>query len=179
MILKEEPAHRMNYMKLLKLLTISERESLRSSGRMITGDRIAALPRGPLPSRIYDLIKGTDIESPQWSTFFDRRNYEIELRVDPGNGLLSKWEIDLLQDVTRRYADKDEWDMVEITHLLPEWKKNKPPEGSRCDISVKDILEGVGYAAGEADQIIEEAATETGLDMFFAEHDACNSEIGS
>ena len=107
-ILRQEPGRRINYMKLLKLLEIAERESLRDTGNMITGDRLVAMDRGPLPSNVYNLIKGEHIGVPHWDTFIDRERYHVALRRNPGVSRLSRFEIEKLQQVTTRHENDDE-----------------------------------------------------------------------
>lgn len=57
-LLRRETCREMNYMRLLKVLYLADRESIRESGAPITGDKIAAMERGPVLSGVFDLIKG-------------------------------------------------------------------------------------------------------------------------
>lgn len=142
-LLQQSTGRRMNYMRLLKLLYIADRESLRDNGRPLTGDRAVAMRRGPLPTVVYSLIRGHHIEAPRWNGYFRRTGFEISLAKDPGVGELSRYELEKLEEITRRYRDKDEWDMVEVTHEFPEWIKNDPGDSSR-PIPFEDILNAVG-----------------------------------
>jgi len=49
---------RIDYLRLLKLLHIADREWLAETGESITGDRAYAMKYGPVLSSIYDLVKG-------------------------------------------------------------------------------------------------------------------------
>lgn len=169
-ILQEERLHRMNYMKLLKLIAICEREFIRESGKMIVGDLMVAMERGPLPSRIYSLIRGEDPCSPDWSQFFERDRYELSMLKNPGIGSLSRREVEKLQEVTRRHASDDEWTMVTLTHEFPEWQKNKPKKGSCEEIPQRDIIEAVG---ADAAAIIERAQKDAMFDDFFPGNPPC------
>ena len=60
----------MNSMRLLKLLYIADRESLRETGRPITGGPVIAMERGPVLKEVYDLILGQHREMPLWAQFF-------------------------------------------------------------------------------------------------------------
>ena len=62
---------------------------------------------------------------------------------DPGTSLLSKFIVQKLDEVALRYEQCDEWEMVEITHRLPEWQRNDPGESSK-EIPLAHILEAVG-----------------------------------
>lgn len=166
-LLRREPSRRMNYMRLLKLLYIADRECLKQSGRPITGDAVVAMKRGPVLSRTYGVIKGEDILAPEWSAFVRRDRYEVELVGDPGVAELSRFEIGILQRVAETYADRDEWDMVEITHGFDEWKKNDPGDASK-PIPLEDIVEAVGRAA-DLDSIKQDAKDEAASDRVFGQ----------
>lgn len=178
-ILRQEPGGRINYMKLLKLLEIAERESLRHSGTTITGDRLVAMERGPLPSNIYDLIKGEHISLQRWETFICREGYHVALRENPGVSRLSRFEIETLQEVATRHANHDEWEMVKITHEFEEWTKNKPDSGSSRDIPIRDVLLAVGKSEEEADAILSEADAQQQMDQFFSRNGACGRRMPS
>ena len=57
-LLRKECSKRMNYMKLLKLLYICDRECIKNHNRPITGDRVVAMKRGPVLSHLYANIPG-------------------------------------------------------------------------------------------------------------------------
>ncbi len=161
-LLRREPHREMNYMRLLKVLYIADRESIRLSGRPITGDRFVAMQRGPVLSSVLDLIKGQEclpLEEQQWmddwQECIERVDYSVQLARDPRQGALSRFEIDILERVAEEHRGKDEWEMVEFTHTLPEWIKNNPGDSAR-PIPIEDVLEAVGRADDLAD--IEEDA---------------------
>jgi len=130
-LLKSAPARRMNYMRLLKLLYIAEREILAERAHPLTGDSVLAMERGPVLSRTYSLILGGDSkDSSKWKEFINKDHYDVVLLNDPGTSHLTKAILFKLAEVTERYQDKDEWDMVEESHLLPEWRRVFP-EGSK------------------------------------------------
>jgi uncharacterized phage-associated protein len=118
----------MSYLRVLKVLYLADRESLKETGRPITGDRVVAMEHGPVLSSVYDLIKGEHLGWPVWSGFLPKKGYRFELLQDPGNGTLSRYEIGTLRELTERYSEKNEWDMVEIVHALDMWERNDPGE---------------------------------------------------
>lgn len=172
-ILREEHDHRMNYMKLLKLISIAERETLKETGAMITGDIIIAMEHGPLPSRIYDLIRGIPLGVSSWDKFIERHNFDVALVANPGVGKLSRFEISKLREVVSRYARYNERAMAHITHDFPEWIKNEPRKGSSAPIPTEDILDAVGRRA-DAKSIIREANEQRRIDVFFTRMNACS-----
>ena len=57
-LLRSSQHGRMGRLRLLKLLYIADRESLRETGRPIVGTKLVAMDLGPVHSEVYDLIKG-------------------------------------------------------------------------------------------------------------------------
>ena len=152
-------------MRLIKLLYIADRNSLRETGRSITGDRVVAMRRGPVLSRVLNLIKDQDIRSAEWRSFVETDGYHVRLVNDPGNGELCPYEIDTLHAVWEQYRSKDEWDMVEETHNFPEWAKNDPGLSSK-PIPLSDILEAIGRSA-DIERIEREARQAASFDELF------------
>jgi uncharacterized phage-associated protein len=145
-LLRRESSRQMNYMRLVKVLYMADRESLKARGEPITGDRFAALERGPVLSEVLDLIKGSHLRSPEWGEFIRRDEFDVVLARDPGVTHLSRFEVELLERVAEENRAYDEWDMVKITHQFPEWRKNDPGKARKW-IPLKDILEAVGRPA--------------------------------
>jgi len=154
-LLRCDGVKRMNYMRLLKLLYMADRESLHETGRPIIGGSVIAMERGPVPEEVYDLIRGQHRDMPFWDTFFRKERYDLVLLCEPDVGKLSKYEINKLQVVAKKHEDMDEWDLVQITHDLPEWKQNDPG-GSSKPIPLADILEAVGRGS-DIDELSREA----------------------
>src|SRR5437879_4780475 len=83
-LLEREPGERMNYMRLLKLLYLADRESLKDRGRPICGSPAFAMERGPVLGTVLDLIKGLDPDSDRWAEFIRKDHYDVELEKSPG-----------------------------------------------------------------------------------------------
>jgi uncharacterized phage-associated protein len=145
-LLEYEKSRRMSSMRLLKLLYVADRESLAETGRPITGDHAVAMKRGPVLSRIYDLIRGQATRAGEWDRFVHTDRYEVELVADPGRGELSKGEVAKLLAVSQRYRDLDEWELSDLTHEFAEWKKHFPGGEGRGDIPWEDALAAQGRA---------------------------------
>jgi uncharacterized phage-associated protein len=154
-LFRADRVKRMNYMRLLKLLYIADRESLQETGRPITGGAIVAMERGPVLEEVYDLIRGQHREMPLWSEFLQKDRYDLQLLKDPDVGKLSRFEIAKLQQLAKRYEDDDEWALSRLTHDFPEWQKNNPDKGYR-PIPMKDLLEALGQGDA-AEEIAQDA----------------------
>src|SRR5487761_1401852 len=169
-LLRGEPAHRMNHMRLLKVLYIAEREALRESSQPITGSRVVAMKRGPVLDDVFRLIRGQHLATPRWAECVRIDNYHLEMFHDPGVGRLSRFVTEKLEEVARRYQANDECDMVEIARQLPEWRRNDPGDGCR-DIPLEHILEAVGRGADFA-KIVERAQMDARAAAFFRDSES-------
>src|SRR5208283_5844116 len=79
---------RMNYMKLIKLLYLLDRSALLTWGRPVTTDRYVSMDRGPVVSRILNLIR--EEPEPGTASFWRRhisgcKAYSVQLVSDPGS----------------------------------------------------------------------------------------------
>jgi len=78
-VLLERAGGRMEYLRLLKLLYIADREMIAQELSPITGDRVVAMKNGPVLSQVYDLIKGTAAKSGEWSCYVSTVNYVVAM----------------------------------------------------------------------------------------------------
>lgn len=160
-VLRMARGKRMRYIRLLKLLYIADRVSLGETGRPITGDRLVAMPHGPVLSRVYNCIKGEYPDQLEWDRFFlTEEPFDIRMRRIPGVGELCRYEIEVLQRVTRDRVLKDDWQVVEETHEFEEWID--PGDTSR-PIRYRDVLNAVGRTE-EAERLLAEARADEALD---------------
>ncbi len=137
----------LEYLSLLKLLYLVDRESVKDRGRPVTGDVAVALRNGPVLSGIYDLITfNNPRDLPLWTKFLTKDEYDLLLNEDPGIDQLSPYEIRKLEEVAKAHEKYGWREMVRITHNLPEWRKNDPDKfGLRMKpIPLEDIFEAVG-----------------------------------
>ena len=149
----------LNYTKLIKLLYLADKESLKESLQTITGDAYVSMDNGPVLSKLYDLIKGKynkkDIQE-RWNNYFLKDGHELKAIVPQiPQDELSAFERKILDQVYERYRNCDVWDLVAYVHKnCPEWKD---PEGSSIPIKPEEILESIGKTPEEIDWMIAEA----------------------
>ncbi|MBX9678954.1 MAG: SocA family protein [Gemmataceae bacterium] len=160
-LFREDGVQSMNYMRLLKLLYIADREAILETEQPIVGGPFIAMERGPVLEEVYDLIRGQHTDMPLWGDFLETKRYNIELIQKPDVKKLSRYEIKKLQDVSRRYIFQDEWDLAKITHEFPEWIKNNPGSSSR-KIPLDDILDALEIAESKA-AIVADTQESAGL----------------
>ena len=161
---------KMNYMKLIKLLYIIDREALARWGAPVSTDHYVSMKRGPVLSRVLDLInEGRDPNktlSPWHDLISKPQGYDVALvAIDPPDDELSAAEEQLIQEVQREHRERSEWQMVEFVHQFAEWQD---PGDSSSPIDYREILEAVGKTPEEVEQIESELAAGFQLDKLFA-----------
>jgi uncharacterized phage-associated protein len=149
---------RMNYMKLIKLLYMLDREALLSWGRPVTFDTYFSMRLGPVLSEVHDLI--TDPQDPDLGPSFwgihisDPSHYSVALVDDPGSDELSEAEMQLIEEVWAKYGHFAPFDLVEHLHqILPEWKD---VQSGRVPIEYADILKAGGKPSDEISAVEED-----------------------
>lgn len=148
-----------NYLKLIKLLYMVDREALARWGRTVTADHYISMDNGPVLSRIYDLIR-EEMPKPIWSEFISAPlgDYEVELcKPNPPSDRLSRAEERLIEEVYGQYGRMNRWELVKLTHSFPEWKN---PEGSSIPLHLSEILKALQVEDGEIRMIVRELHAE-------------------
>ncbi|WCJ59360.1 Panacea domain-containing protein [Fontisphaera persica] len=148
----------MSYMKLIKLLYLADRTALVRWGRPLTTDNFVSMNRGPVLSHVLDLVTCETMpgEKGFWAQYISEPvHYEVRLNQDPGTDELSQAEEELLAEVFREHGRKSRWELVDLTHQLPEWQN---PLGGAIPITYRDILRAEGKTEWEIAAIEEELA---------------------
>ncbi len=122
-VVLREHRSQMDFVRLLKLLYIADRELLAEIGRTLTGDRAEALERGPVLTTVYDLVKGRgpDAEQAQWSAAIRKADGSVALTKAVPTGKLTKAEEEKLHVVCERFRNTSTPDLIELTHKFAEW----------------------------------------------------------
>jgi uncharacterized phage-associated protein len=67
---------------------------------------------------------------------------------------LSRFEIELLNQINERYGHLNWWQLRQLTHELPEWRD---PQGSSMQIEPAEILRAEGKSPEEIERLTQEA----------------------
>jgi hypothetical protein len=144
---------RMDMWRMLKLLYLSDRESLIKRGTPITGDELSSMPWGPTPSRIYDNTKvnrtplGKDEVWKEFLTENERGTNEIGLvKEDFSTDRLSRFELGVIEETFRQFAAMSMPELSRYVHQLPEYQD---PKGSSYEIDPETILKHAGWSDEE------------------------------
>jgi uncharacterized phage-associated protein len=133
---------RMSYMKLLKLVYLTDRKALLQWGRPVTMDHFVSMKHGPVPSEIYSLVVEDQPPTAHsvWSKYISAPlgDYEVSLLQEAPTDRLSRAEEKLVSEIFAEYGSWNRWDLVNHLHqILPEWKDPGP---TSVPISIREIL---------------------------------------
>ena len=114
------------YLMLIKLMYLADKEMLVKHGKTLTGDELVSMEHGPVLSHIYNLIKDGSFAYPddsEWFAHIERSGqYKVNLTSDPGTEALSAFEIGVLDKVFKQYGKMNRFELVKLLHdILPEW----------------------------------------------------------
>ena len=148
--------------KIMKLLYLADRESLRRYGESITGDTVYSMPQGPVLTKTYDLMKG-EKTADEWDRLIEET---IPVRIKKGISIssldaLSVADIEIIDDVWNEYGRMSENQLVELTHKLPEWSD---PNGSSFLIEFEALLRAIGIPNDEVEYLSSQANQRESID---------------
>ena len=160
-------ARSINMLKAIKLVYISDRETLKRFAMPMLDEPRASLPHGPVNSRTYDNAKG-EVEDASWSAILDdRANHMIGVKPDiavDDLDELSDAEVEVLDSVWEEFGGMTQWQLVDWTHKsdnIPEWED---PNGSSNPIPLERLLHAVGIEnTAEHAQFLRDQASITKL----------------
>jgi hypothetical protein len=151
----------LNYMLLIKLLYLLDREALLKWGKPVTFDVYYSMHLGPVLSTVLDLLTEPPIPQEQniWNNVISSpRNYTVRLVHDIGTDNLSESEDELIDQVFRQFGEpykNQPFALVDWLHEhLPEWKKVQ--KGERQPLEIKDILTAGNKSAEDIRAIEDE-----------------------
>jgi uncharacterized phage-associated protein len=137
-----------NKMKALKLVYFADRYHLRKYGRLITNDEYLAMRWGPVPSSVKDIAESNDFLED------NTRAYSITY-VEPSDNLIlksvgnldeavfSESDLEALDFSWNKFGGLSQFQLVELTHCYPEWKRWKDildSQGSCWHMDILDFL---------------------------------------
>ncbi|MCW1916346.1 Panacea domain-containing protein [Luteolibacter sp. GHJ8] len=152
------------YIKLLKLMYIADRESFRENQTAITGDHYVSMNQGPVLSIAYNFIRG-NVNGEIWNSLFQTVGFGICLKSTPPEPGFSKADRKVLDRVMAEFGSWDKWKLVDLTHTFPEWEF---PNGSSTAITLENLLKGAGFENDVAAAIASEELGMQAMDRLFS-----------
>lgn len=148
---------RINILKLMKLLYLSERTSFEMFHCPLIGDILGSMKNGPVLSRTLDRINEGSRHESYWDKYIsDRKNHEIALKphtIEHEDDLLelSDNDIQVLRRIWFEFGGKDQWELVDYTHqYCTEWRNTQ----SFIPISYDDLFTALGFSDVLSKQIL-------------------------
>ena len=163
----------MSHLKLMKLMYLSERTSLKNYANTITDDCFFSMTHGPVLSTTLNHINGYIQSQPGgWGDFISARaDHEVSIKDDVSEndnalGHISKSDMATIDQVWEEFGQMTPFQIRDYTHEhCPEWED---PHGSSLPIPIERVLRAVGYNDERAKAIAERLAEEESIGDFFA-----------
>lgn len=144
-----------DFIKVFKVLYFADQAHLVKYGRSITGDTYVAMNRGPVPSRLYDMIKAVrgdsffDEEGANYKQFFTVNGYELQPQANPDMNHLSATDVRELNDSLEKYAMIDSLALSEQSHGFAWYQADRDRYMDAANIMRE---------AGASDEVIDHVA---------------------
>lgn len=142
----------MSYLKLIKLMYLSDRESMSEYGYPITDDSWFSMKHGPVLSNVLELVQGAG-HTGVWEQWIScARAYEVAIARPNAErddfDELSEADLEILDRVWQEHGNKTRWQLVDFTHeQCAEWHD---PFGSARPISPQDMFKALGWNEEQA-----------------------------
>lgn len=131
-----------NLYNIVKVFYFADKLHLSRYGRFIFGDKYIAMPKGPVPSNIYDILKFIrgeqnafkDEELKKMITY--KSDKEIKANIEANVDFLSETDIECLNESIKKYGDQHHSSLFRKSH--DEAYKTTPLNGT---IKLEKIVE--------------------------------------
>ena len=138
-----------NKMKALKLIYLADRYHLRKYGRLITNDEYFAMDWGPVASGTKDIAEMKEIFLSDNERLYANAfikivgSYNLKSIRTVDKSVFSKSDIEAFNFAWSKFGDLEEFDLADLTHKYPEWKKHEQDlkTCSRLRMSPVDFFE--------------------------------------
>ncbi len=170
------PSRRIGRKRVLALLYIASRETLKKSGRPLLGGNLVALQYGPVHSGVLDLINGKATEgSAEWTRHFHNDGFYVTLDEDPGLNALSRFEVQVLTETLKKNENVEDFDLARLTHKFSEYGTNYQ-KGRARRITLEQLIYAVGGLAPMVKSIVRDLKEKDELDEMFASARAASKD---
>ena len=117
-----------NKMQAIKLIYFADRYHLRKYGRPVTNDEFVAMGYGPVGSKTKDIAENTpflDKIEIEYSKRYikNQGQYNIQSINEVDMDVFSGSDTEALDFAINNLGKFDQFDLAEISHAYPEWKK--------------------------------------------------------
>jgi uncharacterized phage-associated protein len=121
----------MDKLQLIKLFFYADHKHLIEYGRPIAGGEYYVMTHGPVCSELLNILDSIQQSGVSNLPLKARGAYDIVATTPPDTQLLSESDLNVLDEIYRRYGHMDKWKLRDMTHELTSCKKNEPREGEK------------------------------------------------
>jgi uncharacterized phage-associated protein len=150
---------RLEILKLMKLLYLSERKSYFLYGEPLTGDTPYSMKNGPILTNIFDRLKKTENLNETWRAWIrGRSGHEIQLYSSMSDHTqklvaLSEADFAVMDEVWSEFGQSSSYELVNYTHdHCSEWRN---PGSTSKRIPPEIFFQELGMSASDAQLQIE------------------------
>jgi uncharacterized phage-associated protein len=166
----------MEYLKLLKLIYLTDRLGLERHGHLVSTDHFVSMKHGPVPSCTYNLIteQAPLHEATFWSRYIeDLENYRVGLvdGLPVPRSILSEGEVALVNEIYDQFGQMDVWTLRDYTHTLGEWEdpRENPDGRQSTPIPLRRILKTLGRDTDFIRRVNDEVEVANEMDAWFSD----------
>ena len=119
---------KINRMKAIKLIWLSDRAHLRKYGRPILSDKYYAIKLGPIPSKTKNFSEAEGLMSDEVKTYRNNNiepvgQNEFKSLAAPDMNVFSQSDIETMEKIFATFGHYDKYRLSNLSHKFPEWKK--------------------------------------------------------
>jgi len=136
-----------NKMKALKLIYLADRYHLRKYSRLITNDIYFAMNYGPVPSGVKDIAEASEFlgekEGDYANQYLTYTPQMLRSMNAVDDSVFSDSDIEALDFTWDKFGHLSQFDLAELTHEYPEWKRHKQAleMDSRIQMYLEDFFD--------------------------------------
>lgn len=186
-LLSLDENHKMNRVKLIKVLWVADRMHMRRFGRTISEPDYYAMVHGPVCSLALDIaqmsrdgvaLSDTDIRF--LDEYFTADEKETSMQKNVGDDCLSDTDKTILTEAWEKCKDIEAFDLADnISHEYPEWNKFRDffaNNGGRKKIDLGDFFKNPD---GEDRFFKEDGRTLEAAKKLYEEREAVDNELSA
>jgi len=164
--LLEKSKGKADYLRIIKLIYLADRDSLIRRGVPIVGGHYFSMRKGPAVGEVMDFV--CQRNAPKWQDHIDvLRGHSLALLAIPQYQHLSQSEIEILDAVVEEHEARTTDDLVRWCHqYCPEYESVW--FNGRRDISVESVLRAGGKTAERISRLVKQATEQIELSQALA-----------
>lgn len=135
----------------MKLLWLADRLHLMKYGRQTLNVNYVAMAHGPVPSQVMNLTRNPNV--PYAQDYIVASGHYVNSQKELDDSCFTKSEINVYETVWRTYGHLGQFQLRDLSHEYPEWKRYQEVEHVNTSIpmNMTDFFEKPASATAKAD----------------------------